>query len=478
MDDIKRPYAEIPVDQLPEGMPVIPPSNFAEAEQAVLGALLIDPDIAPKLFGELRPGDFCFFQNRRIFETARGLFRNGTPLDAVTICHALPKDSKIDAPRNYFAQLMEITPTSANWKEYAKIMKEQSAIMRVRAAAHELAHAKTIDECRPVIASLSDALDPQSKADVWSMNDLLLSFLNYQFPDESKPAPEYLRYGIPELDRGMYTEPGDVVVIGGYPSDGKTAWALSLGWELSQTRKVGFFSLETDLPKLRDRIITHVMRIDFSRIKQRALTDADWETIRDKENLLRLNKNYFIFHSPGVCVTDIESISRAYGFNVIFIDYVQEISAERSRYHSTRNDDVAMISRSLHSFAQKTRTTVFELSQLSRSPSGLRERDPRMDSLRDSGQLEQDADAVFLIFRKDPSPEAKDKRRILRVVKNKEGCLGSWLLDFDASTQTFSVATNTNVMHDLTAAGRAAKQRNRQAAYEQTAIPDDYDMPF
>ena len=365
---------------------------------------------------------------------------------------------------------MEVTPTSANWKEYAKIMKEQSAIMRVRAAAHELAHAKTIDECRPVVASLSDALSPQSNARSWNMIDLYMSFLAYQ-DTESSPAVDYLRYGFPDLDRGMFTEPGDVVIIGGYPSDGKTALSLSFAWEFSKTRKVGYFSLETDLEKIRDRLVTHVTKINFSQIKNRRLSNVDWDTAATFTRAFVENQNLIVFQAAGMSVHDIQSVSRAYGFDVIFVDYIQLVRPDPVS-GSTRAEQIAVISRSMHTFAQHSKTTVFELAQLSRPEKGSASKDPNMNDLKESGQLEQDADAILIVFRE----HAADKQRILKVAKNKEGLIGKWRLNFDGSTQTFSICTD--VGRSLNDAGRAAKLRNRQAAYEQTAIPDDYDMPF
>lgn len=451
------------------------------AEQAVLGSLLIDDEIAPQLFATVKADDFFIVQNRQIFLAARSLFRNGNGVDIITVANALKGvDSKIVDVPNYLAQLMEITPTSANWKEYADIMREQSTLYRVKDIAQKIVSAATLDDIRPLASSLSDALSHRTNARVWGIGKILTSFLEYQDPDTTPANAEYLRYGIGDLDQGMYTQAGDVVIIGGYPSDGKTAWALSLAWTFStQGKKVAFFSLETSLEKLRDRVVTHLSGIQFSRIKRRNLTEADWEHLAQNVPIWTANKNFFIVHADNMTASNIQAISRAYGFDVIFVDYIQLIPNETARYNAPRWEIVAEASRSMHNFAQSTGTTVFELSQLSRPVNGNGSRDPHMDSLRESGQLEQDADAVFLLFRKNPD-ETQDTRRILRIVKNKEGTLGSWYLDFDGSTQTFSLSVNQNVARVYSAAGRAAKNRNRmdaQESYYQASL-DDSDMPF
>lgn len=459
---------------------VLPTEKSVNAEQAVLGSLLIDEDIAPRLFATVHASDFIFDTNQKIFLAARSLFRNGSGVDPITICNAL-NGVKLQSGnlRDYMAQLMMVTPTSANWKEYAEIMRQESTLARVKSVAHDIANAATLDDARPLAAELSEALARRTNARVWGMKEILESFFAYQDPNTTPAKTEYLRYGLPELDRGMYTQAGDVIIIGGYPSDGKTAWALSLAWEFStQKKKVGFFSHETSLEKLRDRIMTHISKIEFPRIKQRALSSADWELLAGKTPVWTANDKFFIVHAKGMSASDVQSLSRAYGFDVIFLDYIQLLEDTNTRY-TPRWEIVSKASRSMHIFAQSTGTTVFELSQLSRPLTKSASRDPHMDSLRESGQLEQDADAVFLIFRKNPENK-NETRRVLRLVKNKEGTLGSWYLDFDGRTQTFSLATNADISRDLSDAGRAAKARNRSDAQDTYYQPsfDDSDMPF
>ena len=469
-----------------------------EAENAVLGSLLIDPEIAPELFAAVKPEDFQFKENRLIFSTARALFRDDRPFDAVIVRGELGvPESETEHYSEHLYSLLNNAVTSANWKEYAAIMREQTALANIHALGAALSFANTLDECRPLAVQLTDALEQRRNVRVKSLAELLTDFLDYQGECAENPRNEYVSYGFPELDAGMFTQVGDVVVIGGYPSDGKTAFSLPLAYTIAnaprkdgENHKVGYFSLETDFAKLRDRMMTHLSQIDFSRIKFHRLSDRDWETLASVTvSVSRTpagngkNPALHFIESADMTVSDITSISRAYGFDVIFIDYVQSITPETAR-NATRSEEVAAISRRLHAFAQKTKTLVFELSQLTRpepsSGGGKPARNPRMNNLKESGQLEQDADAIFILFRPDPDKE----RRILRIAKNKEGRLGSWFLDFDASTQTFRMSANQaseNVMRDLSDAGRAAKQYNRAKGPLQLQLdaagPLD-DLPF
>ena len=479
---------------------VISEKRALVAEHAVLGSLLIDADkIAPALFSTVKASDFTYKENQMIFLAARTLFREGKPIDGVTVRGALTAASVLQETdvSAYLVQLMEVTPTSANWREYAAIMREQSTLVKIRNLGYALTSSTSLDDCRPIVAELSDALSARSGVKVYTGEDLIESFLNYLGDASENPnaGVEYVRYGFPALDDGIFTELGDVVVIGGYPSDGKTALALNLAWRMAQKFKVCFFSLETNVQKIRDRWASYALPFDFNKVKRlryNPLSGSDWEQIAGNVTTLsrygdgKAKFNFNVIEAAGMSASDIQSISRAYGFQVIFIDYIQEVEPDTRRRYGTRNDELAAISRSMHIFAQSTKTAVFELSQLNRSNSNTgnaKKRDPHLDSLRESGQLEQDADAVFLLYRQSPD-DPSDAQRILRIAKNKEGRLGSFYLDFDTSTQTFTLSDKkrTNAARDYSAAGRAAKQSYRAAAYDNPPPlfdnDDNFDLPF
>lgn len=442
-----------------------------DAERAVLGSLLIDSSIARDIFAKVDAADFLNETNRRIFQTARALFRAGEPVDAVAIRNRMGTDYN-----NYFLQLMEITPTSANWEAYAGYMKEQTALQRVKDLAQELLEAVSLDGCRTAVAGLGQMLSSGQSVDAWTMREMLDDFFTSQ--EAEKESIRYITYGIPHLDEGTYTEPGDVVMIGGYPSDGKTALALTMAYHMAAERKVGFFSLETDQRKIRDRMVSHVAQIDFNDIKRRTLNEGDWTAVAAKASDF-VKRDLTVLRGSGMTATDIQSISQAYGFEVVFIDYVQLIVPETGR-GTPRSEQMADVSRSLHIFAQRTGITVVELAQLTRQERSGGWREPDMHDLKESGQLEQDADLIFLLFRPNPKSDLDgDTHRILKIAKQKEGRWGKWPLFFDGRRQTFSVMVGDDkrVLRSLVDAGKKARNKNRMEAHGQQTIAEVVELP-
>ena len=453
-----------------------------DAERAVLGSLLVDGAIVRDVLSSVSEQDFLNASNRLIFQAARALFRLGSPVDAFTI-----RDKVGGQYSDYLAQLIEITPTSANWKAYAEAMHSQATLQRIKNLAQNLNDATTLDDCRSVCADLVQLMADGREVDSWTMQQLLDDFYLSQDPD--RPAVEYVTCGFREIDEGSYMELGDVMMIGGYPSDGKTALALMMAYHMASRYKVGFFSLETDKRKLRDRMMANVGQIDFNDIKRRKLSDEDWAVLAHKQNDIA-NRDLTILRASGMSATDIQAVAQAYGFQVIFIDYVQLIAPEVDR-RAPRSEQMADVSRSLHTFAQHSGTLVVELAQLTRQERAAGYREPDMHDLKESGQFEQDADIIFLLFRPNPKEEdlpahELDKRRVFKIAKNKEGRRGKWKMHFDGSKQTFSMVAGDgkDVMRQLTSAGKAAKNRRHVEAKGQQSmegfrdITGEYDPNF
>lgn len=441
------------------------------AEQAVIGSLLIDPEILPELLTVSVPEDFALPADRAVFEAARRLYRAGRPVDPFTL-----RDRLGDEYSAYMAQLMDVTPTSANWREYAAAAHGQALMDRAKGLAGRLAEAGTLEECRPLCAELGQLLSDGRQLSTWTVPEMFQSFCESQDPE--RPAAEYVSFGLPVLDEGLYVERGDVVMLGGYPSDGKTALALQMAWHMAGKYRVGFFSLETARRKLRDRLVAHAMGISFSAIKHRSVSEEDWGKLsHESEDWER--RDLTVVEATGMTVSDIAAASRAYAFDVVLIDYVQLIKSETGS-RAPRSEQMAAVSQTLHTFAQQTGTLVVELAQLVR-PERTKRGEPTMQDIKESGQFEQDADVVLLIFRP-VSDDGLDSElhRILKVGKNKEGRWGRWPLAFDGDRQTFSLLTGEAVRKDMVAAGRRAKRRPREDA-DQIGIheiEETADMPF
>lgn len=439
-----------------------------DAERGVIGSLLIDESLVREMVSVVDAQDFLNPANRLIFQAARQLFRDGKPVDALTI-----RDRVGSQYSDYMTQLIEITPTSANWREYAALMHSQATTQRIKnLAQYILEHAVTLDDCRQPCADMAQLLVDGRRIDAWTMREMMEDFFRAQDPDA--PLPEYVTYGLDVLDQRNYTELGDVVMIGGYPSDGKTALALMMAYHMAARYKVGFFSLETDKRKVRDRMVASVAQIDFDAIKRRTLTESDWAGLAAKSTDMS-KRDLTVLRAAGMTVADIQSASQAYGFQVVVIDYVQLITPEVSR-RAPRSEQMADVSRALHTFAQSSETLVIELAQLTRQERGSW-REPDMHDLKESGQFEQDADIIFLLYRPSPSDDTLDqeKNRILKIAKYKEGPRGRWPLYFDGPKQTFSVMSEADgkaVLRQLVNAGKKAKSKNKAEAQGQQTMSE------
>ena len=413
-----------------------------EAETAVIGAMVAAPEIVKDVLFAVREQDFRIEFNRQIYRAARDLYLRAKPVTPVTIRDKVGKESS-----EYLAQLLEITTTSANWREYAVIMAEQASMRRMQDLAMQVAAAGTAQECRELAAKLQQEQSGGRQITAYTMEDMIQDFAARQ---TAKDPVRYVRYGLAEVDAGTYTQPGDVVIIGGYPSDGKTALALQMALRMAREWRVGFFSLETDRRKVTDRVVAALNDISFTAIKRRELTDKDWERFAAKSAAASALK-FTLIEAAGWSVSDITSAAEAYDFDVVVIDYVQLIRPSSTRI--MRSEQVAEISREPHAFAQSRKKLVIELAQLIREerPSMQKktnkpqQNEPRMSDLKESGQLEQDADMIFMIYRPveggDYNPATS---RFLRIVKNKEGLLLRTLLWFDGDKQTFTPMTMTS----------------------------------
>jgi replicative DNA helicase len=297
------------------------------------------------------------------------------------------------------------------------------------------------------------------------------------FYQRQQQEPELIHWSLGGLDTKLRTEPGDFVVIGGYSSAGKTALSLQLAWGQAEQRRVGYFSLETKPEKLIDRTVSMVTGVDFGRIKSHTLTGEDWTSCAEHSAAINARQLELI-KAGGLSVADIQALALSGRYELIYIDYLQLIRAEDAR--RSDYEKVSQISRDLHTMAQITGITVVALSQLSRPEKKAgKESAPTMHSLRQSGQIEQDADGILLLYKEAPNDPAS--RRCLKLAKNKDGEAGGViLLDFRGSTQTFAPAERTSSTGAyFSGIGRDIKRRTLAGQTKITEITTpDPDLPF
>ena len=405
-------------------------TKLLEAQQAVLGSMLIDDKAVGLVLQDVGPSDFTTGAYRLIFEAFRAQFASGEPCDAVTINARL--GGQYD---KLLMELMQITPTAANVKSYVQLLKQQSRVHRLQDIALRMQAAEDEDALRALVSEANAQMVERPGLRVLDMSAALGQFYTRHDPDAK---PVYLDFGMDDINDNVYAGRGDMIVIAGYPSDGKTSLALSLAVRMARTMRVGFYSYETDADKLFDRIVAMTAQIGLPKLKLNAMNENDWETFAAIST--RLGKVQLeIIEASGMTVQDIRAHSLSKRYDVIFIDYLQKIKTDiQGRGASDQFAVVSKISSDLQQFGRQTNTPVVALSQLSRPEKnkGGKIPPPTLSSLRSSGQIEQDADVVMLLYREEPSNS--HSRRILNIAKNKEGEANiALMLAFDGQTQTF-----------------------------------------
>ena len=467
---------------------VMPAQRWLEAENAVMGALLLDERLASPILAAVDAADIRDAANRRIYQAARALLLEDKPVDPVTIRGKVGPECE-----QRLMQLMEVTPTAANWREYADIMHEQAVLTRIRDVAHDLMAEPTLEGCRSKVAALGEMLSAGRGVEAWTMADAYRYFMSAQDAAEKRV---YVSYGIRELDAITFTERGDVVIVGGEPSSGKTLLALQMAYHMAKTYNVGFFSLETNPAKLADRLVASAIDVDFTAIKRHQLREGDWQRVAEGGQDFT-GRRLTLIRGSGMTASRIQAVSRSYGFDVIFVDYVQLIAPETDpRLGQTQA--MAAVSRSMHMFAQSSGTLVVELAQLSRPERQSKWREPTMHDLKETGQLEQDADAIMMLYKPEVGgklygievvdQEQADGMRVLKLVKQKEGRLLPIPMHFDGAKQRVSVMAGPDGRALMRKYSDLAKLRQAQRATKRgdpvpgqvklTEIQDDGTMPF
>lgn len=430
------------------------------AQNGVLGSALIEPSLVPKVIAHTSAADYigpC----RTVYETMRSLFLSGNPVDVISISSALGPDY-----RDYLLQLMEITPTAANIDNYIRLCHEQAQVMAIREIGASMATTESTEQARSLIEDASRLMVNKAALKISSTSDALKSFM-----DRHTQKVTYLTWPVQELNDRLYAEPGDLILIGGYPSAGKTAWALQCAWHWAKNYRVGFYSLETSSEKLFDRLMASISGISMDAIKRNDIPEKDWTNVATMSSEI-IARNLDLIPAAGMTPADVRAVTTMRRHQIIIIDYLQLLSADGS----TRYEQVTNISIALHLLAQSMGVTVVALSQMRRP--GSNDKKPSLTHLRESGQLEQDADIAMLLSLADKDNPGGN--RIMNIAKNKEGTCPNILLAFDGKHQTFTKAQRTGeVIGQLkSAANKAKRERRKENMDQMSLLPPDTPVPF
>ena len=397
-----------------------------DAQVSAIGSVLLQPELIPRLLSELRETDFdgAF---RELYTAIRELYHRGAPLDPVTLT-----DQAGQQHRELILQILELTPSAANFAAYAEIVRKEARIQSVRSLAAELRTAASLEDMQALHDRIGDLLAGSNRRTVLTMAELMADFVRRKTEGET-----YITTGMSCLDGWIYLSPGDLTVIAGQPSRGKTALALQMAVNQSRERRVGFFSLETSAGKVADRLVTMYSGVSFGSIKRAKLDPGEWDAVGQATSHLAGDGGYQleVIEAAGMTVDEIFAVAKARKHEIIYVDYLQIISGSGS----SRYEVVTNISARLHTLAQQHKILTVALSQLNRGSTQGKTEEPFMSDLRESGQIEQDADAILMIYCKDK--DKTDGDRILKIAKNKEGETNKVLLHWDGKAQRLTPST-------------------------------------
>ncbi|MBQ6756805.1 MAG: hypothetical protein IJP43_07710 [Oscillospiraceae bacterium] len=441
----------------------------AEFEYGVIGGLINYPhrisQVAVKLSADVFSNELC----SNAFKTLCAMDFEKAPIDVLTV------KARLNCTREWMKGVIDLMPGETLLDSYVDALIENARLASVQSDGLALAGAVSVEDAQKIIDRLNKTmLPPKSTAVISSVQAAVDAYARLT----SKDKPEYLDWGLKGMLNRIYAELGDMIIIGGYPSAGKTALSLQFAAVLSQRYRVGYFSLETLPGKLEDRILSHLGRIPMPKIKQHDFSEADYAGLSKACAELSTLKIDFI-PSSGMTVREIQAIAISNKYDIVMVDYLQLVKDES---RGNRYEKVTNISQDLHTMAQSTGIAVIALAQLSRAEKvNGKPRPPTIEDLRESGQIEQDADIIFLLYPEEPNDNKS--RRILKVGKNKEGEKLLLTLDFDGATQTFTESNNTGESYrNVTRSLAKAKKERAEAERDQMAIEelkdDDGDLPF
>ena len=410
-----------------------------EGEQAVLGSMLIDEGCIKDVMDKLRPSDFYLRQNREIFETIYTMFSYAQPIDGITVCEEMRKAGTYDeaTTRSYLAQLMEITPTSANVMEYVEIVREKALLRSVAQAAAEitaLVQAGVGDATRILMEAEQKVYAirrGQSAQEMVPLRQVLPEVLDrLSEMSESENHLPGLSTGLSAVDQKITgLNKSDLILLAARPGMGKTSFALNIALNVAKSTNmtVAVFSLEMSREQLATRLLSAEALVENNRLKTGMLRETDWEKIAGAASVLN-RVNIRIDDNPMLSVADMNAkCRRLENLGLVVIDYLQLMtSAGKGGGGESRQQVVSDMSRMLKIMAKELNVPVICLSQLSRANEKRDDKRPMLSDLRESGAIEQDADIVLFLYRDDYYHEDTEKHNIAEciVAKNRHGETG------------------------------------------------------
>lgn len=454
-----------------------------DLEVAVIGSMLIDDRCIGSILPELGAEDFYHAPYRHLFTAMKSMFLEGRPVDPMTVCGYLRDDSR--QLTELMRQCMEVTPTAANAECYAQALRTESRRLRRQELGYTLSQEGDPEKQVKLIAQLNALTVDKPGSRAVPLSELFRDFTNRM---RDKTPPKYLSWGMETLDKLLYAELGDLIVLGGHASSGKTLLSLLFALHQAREYRVGYYSLETSAQKIADRLVAAHAPVALSGIKRHALTAPDWvaasELIRREEQT-----SFEYINAAGMTVADITAMALSRRHQIVYVDYLQKLQARGDK----RFEIVTAVSSDLQRLAKAHGIAVVALSQLAREQQTNKasKKDelpkyapPSISDFRESGQIEQDADVALLLWPEDRNDYRSN--RILKIGKNKEGIKADLTLEFDGLHQTMREIPRDNsraIAAQMSSIGKSAKRsaqaRERMDQVQFTPLSgEDPDMPF
>ena len=435
-----------------ELIPRQPPQSL-EAEQAVLGSMLIDSRCVSDVIGILRPEDFFLKQNQQLYETIYTMFNFSQTIDPVTVLDKLRELGYYEEnSKDYVLQLMEITPTAANAVRYANIVRDKSMLRGLAQAASDITEtvysqvgtpAEMLESAEKKIYALRKGERGDSLEHIGTVLHKVFDRLTELAQSDS--AIPGLSTGLRDLDSKINgLNKSDLLLVAARPAMGKSAFALNLGVNVAKAYKktVAIFNLEMSREQLAMRLLASESFIDMQKLATGKLTDEEWGKLAMAAASLS-QTDIRIDDNPSVTVADINAkCRRIENLGLVVIDYLQLMTS--SGYGKNSGDNrvtiVGEISRALKIMAKELNIPVVCLSQLSRAVESRTDKRPILSDLRESGAIEQDADSVMFLYRDEYyNPNSEDKGLAECIVsKNRHGETGTVKLQWFGPYQTFT----------------------------------------
>ena len=425
-----------------------------EAEQAVLGSMLIDSRSVAEVIGIVRPDDFFLQQNKEIYETIYSMFNFSETIDPVTVLEKMKVQGlATDKTPEYLMQLMEITPTAANVGQYARIVRDRAMLRNLATAAGEiretvLAGVGTPEEILESAEKKIYALRNGNAGETLQHIGVVMVGVFDRLDELSRSGNAFpgLSTGLHDLDRKINgLNKSDLLLIAARPGMGKTSLALNIALSVAKesAKTVAFFSLEMSREQLAMRLLSNESFVDNQKLLTGQLSEEDWTKIAIASSALS-QTDIRVDDNPSISVAEMNAKCRRLpNLGLVLIDYLQLMTSAgtgQTSNNANRVQVVSDISRALKIMAKELNVPVICLSQLSRANESRTDKRPMLSDLRESGAIEQDADEVLFIYRDDyynPNSEEKNVAEFI-VAKNRHGETGTVKLQWLPQFTTFA----------------------------------------